>query len=73
MLPYHSYYHIHKASAESINNGLKPESNIFRTNEYASLEEAIQFFLREVNISITDRREYFPPPDTQATLNFDNG
>jgi len=72
LLPYHSSCHIHRASAESINSGVKPESNIFQTEEYSSLEEAIQFFVREINMSNADRREYFPPPDTQAILNFEN-
>lgn len=72
MLPHHSSCHIHRASAESINSGLKPESNITPTEEYSTLDEAIQFFVKEINLSNEDRRDYFPTPDTQATLNFEN-
>lgn len=73
MFPHHSHFHIHKANAESINNGLKPESNIVETNDYASLEEAIQYFIKIINISPIDRRKYFPVHDIQTKLNlFDN-
>lgn len=70
--PHHSDFHIHKASAEKINNGLRAESNIEITSEYASLEEAIQFFCRTVNINKTDRREFFPEPDSQIEIDFNN-
>lgn len=45
--PHHTTFHIHKASAETINRGLKPESNIEETSEYASLDEAIHFFVHK--------------------------
>lgn len=73
VFPHHSYFHIHKANAESINSGLKPESNIVETDDYASLEEAIQYFILTINITINDRRKYFPIPDSQTKMNlFDN-
>lgn len=68
VFPHHATFHIHKASAHTINNGLKPESNIEETSEYASLDEAVQFFSKEVNIDITDRKKYFPEPDRQIKL-----
>lgn len=72
MFPHHSNFHIHRATAESINSGLKPESNIQETSEYASLEEAVQFYLKTINVAIQDRRTYFPLPDGQITLEFEN-
>jgi len=69
IFPHHSYFHIHQASAESINCGLKPECNIIETNDYASLEEAIQYFIKNINISLSDRRKYFQITDSQTKLN----
>lgn len=68
MYPHHSYFHIHRANAYSINSGLKPESNIQKTDDYASLEDAIQYFIKYINICITDRRKHFPAPNTQTKL-----
>lgn len=67
--PHHDYFHIHFANAETINNGLKPESNIDLTHEYASIEEAIIFFIKTVNLRSVDRSKYFPQPDSQTKLN----
>lgn len=70
MFPHHSHFHVHKASAETINSGLKPESNIFEINDYATLDDAVQYFLKLINVNTKDRRTYFPISDTQATMNF---
>lgn len=73
MYPHHPYFHIHRANAKSINSGLKPESNIVQTKDYASLEQAIQYFANTINISRDDRRKYFPESDSQTKLNiFEN-
>ncbi len=72
IFPHHSVFHIHKASAETINSGLKPESNIEKTEAYASLEEAIQYFLTYINLNSQDKRKYFPENDSQTELKFDN-
>ena len=60
MYPHHISSHIHKATSERINIGLKPEGNIIITDEYSTLYEAIQFFINEININISDRNKYFP-------------
>lgn len=72
VFPHHSTFHLHKASAETINKGLKPESNIEETFDYASLEEAIQYFCNTINLNKTHKRQYFPEPDQQTRLVFDN-
>lgn len=69
--PHHSTFHIHKANALTVNSGLKPESNIEETKEYATLNDAIQYFVKFINISVADRKRYFPTPDTQTSLSFD--
>lgn len=68
MFPHHANFHIHKANEISINNGLKPESNIQITNDYGSLEDAIQYFIKHINICAEDMKKYFPAPSTQIKM-----
>jgi hypothetical protein len=60
--------HIHKATAERINNGLKPDGFIEGTLEYSTIEEAIQFFIKEINLKQEDRERYFPLIHNQEGL-----
>lgn len=57
---HHGRTHTHVASAETVNNGLKPESNIEITDRYTSWNEALQFFVKRVNIHGAEVS--FPPP-----------
>lgn len=43
-------YHIHIATAENINSGLRPEKNAVLTNSYATFEDALSYFLNRCNI-----------------------
>ncbi|MBI3195381.1 MAG: hypothetical protein HYZ34_13095 [Ignavibacteriae bacterium] len=61
---HHTFCHIHKATAETISKGLKPESNIEVTDGYSSYQEAIQYFLKLANIR--DDEHFFPT--TQLSL-----
>ncbi len=61
---HHSFCHLHRATADTIEKGLKPESSIVVTDEYASYQEAIQYFLKITNIKESD--QYFP--STQLDL-----
>lgn len=53
----HWDYHIHRASAETIEAGLRPERTATINRDFASYEEAVQYFLRAANI--TDAGTYF--------------
>ena len=53
----HWDYHVHRASAEMIEAGLRPERTATINRDFASYEEAVQYFLRAANI--TDARTYF--------------
>ena len=53
----HWDYHVHRASAEMIEAGLRPERAATINRDFASYEEAVQYFLRATNI--TDARTYF--------------
>ncbi len=63
---YHTFCHIHKASAETISKGLRPESNIEVTEGYSSYQDAVQYFLKLTNIR--DEGKNFPT--TQLDLSF---
>jgi hypothetical protein len=68
-IPHHASFHIYKATAESINSGLKPECNIQQTEEYASIDQAILYFVNYINLKKEDNAKYFP--DKQLEL-FEN-
>lgn len=68
--PHHSFFHIHTVIAEDINNGIKVERNIQKTEEYSTLEDAIQFYVKHINIIPEDRKNHFPPPNGQIELEF---
>jgi hypothetical protein len=53
----HSDFHVHRASAEMIETGSRPEKAAAVNRDFASYEEALQYFLRTVNI--TDAGLYF--------------
>lgn len=53
----HWDYHVHRASAEMIDAGLRPERTATINRDFASYEEAVQYFLGATNI--TDARTYF--------------
>jgi hypothetical protein len=57
---HHFEYHIHSGTAKIINDGLKSDSNIDITTDYASLDDAIQIFLSRINLDLIDKQRYFP-------------
>jgi len=63
--PHHVYHHIHTASAECINAGLKPERNVTRAENYAAFKEALWEFLKTIHL--TDAATHFPA-EFQMTL-----
>ncbi len=70
---HHEVPHIHLATAERINAGLKPEGKIETEVPYATLDDAIQYFVKRTNIIVTDRQKHFPPPNNQIDINFEAG
>lgn len=69
-IPHHSFFHIHTVKADDINNGIKVEKHIQKTEEYSTLDDAIQFYIRYVNIIPADRKKHFPPPSGQIVMEF---
>ena len=54
----HFRYHVHRANAENMAEGLKAECVAEPTERYASYKDALAFFLNEINV--IDALEYFP-------------
>lgn len=68
--PHHSFFHIHTIKTDDINNGIKVEKHIQQTEEYSTLEDAIQFYIKKINIIPEDRKKHFPPPSGQIEIEF---
>ena len=69
-VPHHTFFHIHTVSADDLNYDIKIEKQIKKTEEYSTLEDAIQFYVKHINIVPEDRKKYFPPPTGQIELEF---
>lgn len=69
-IPHHSFFHIHQTKAIDLNNGIKVEKHIDKTEEYSTLEGAIQFFINYINIIPEHCRKFFPPPSGQIEFEF---
>ena len=70
-IPHHEGPHVHLATAERINAGLKPEGKIETGVPYATVEDAIQYYIKRINVIVVDRQKHFPPPDNQIDFNFE--
>jgi hypothetical protein len=66
----HWGFHVHRASAAMIEAGLRPERIATATKEFASYEEALQYFFSTTNV--TDAWPHFPDV-AQGTLPFPPG
>jgi hypothetical protein len=56
----HCDFHIHKATEEALTAGFAPEKCAEKTTEFASFEEALQVFVRMINLSSADAEKHFP-------------
>lgn len=70
---HHNGSHVHVATADRINAGLKPEGKIETNVPYSTFEDALQYFVHRVNIENSDAQKYFPPPSNQLNINFEEG
>lgn len=60
--PHHAHPHIHYASAERISLGLKAEGVIEITDKYATVENALEYFVNLINLDIRDRSKFVGNP-----------
>ncbi len=58
--PHHVHYHIHKATKQNIENGLKEDSTIEITTGYTTFDEAFRFFVCYINVIQGDINSIFP-------------
>jgi len=56
----HCFFHVHRASQEAIEAGCKPERFASKTTEFASYEEALQYFVKAINLDPKDVEKHFP-------------
>lgn len=56
----HWDYHIHTASERALDAGERAEKYAVKTSEYASFEEAVQYFVKTVNLEKGYVNQYFP-------------
>lgn len=70
---HHFVNHVHTVKAEDLNNGIFAERHVTITEEYATHEDALQFYLKRINLKAEDRIKHFPPPSGQIELNFADG
>lgn len=70
---WHLKCHIHTVLAKDIDDGIKKERHIVDAPYAPSIQDAIEYYIKRVNLDAADRRKYFPPPSPQAELDFNNG
>lgn len=57
--PHHADFHVHRILSEDLNNDIRAEKHVEITTEYASYEEALRYFLKEINLIGEDKEKYF--------------
>jgi len=67
-IEHHDQFHIHYETAERIDTGKMSPAHVEITDRYASFHDAIQFFVKTINLIEQDRKQYFPPPTGQTAL-----
>ncbi len=70
-IPHHEGPHVHLATADRINTGLKAEGKVEIGVPYATVDDAIQYYIKRINVIATDRQKHFPLPDNQIDFNFE--
>jgi len=56
----HWHYHVHQAQEVALDAGERAEKYAVKTDAYASFEEAVQYFLKTVNLDEKESRIHFP-------------
>jgi len=65
----HFHFHVHKASAKAIRAGFTPEKFADKTTEFASYEQAVQHYIKVVQLNPRDASRYFPS-ESQSEIEF---
>ncbi|MDR3764237.1 MAG: hypothetical protein P4M01_09105 [Acidobacteriota bacterium] len=65
----HFDFHVHRATEVALAAGLRAESRAEKCEEFASLEEALQYFVVAINLEQKDANKHFPK-STQADFGF---
>jgi hypothetical protein len=71
---HHLKCHIHTVLARDIADGMKRERHVEKDANYApAIDDAIQYYVKRVNLNVADKRKHFPLPNNQSELDFNNG
>ena len=68
----HWGYHIHRTTEATVAAGLRPEHHADITEAYASFEEAMQHFVKLINLNSPEADKHFPIK-AQTALPFEEG
>ena len=68
MFPHHVHYHIHKITTDAVESALKEDCFIELTDKYATYDDALHFFVKYINLTADDIKQYFPGDDFQFKL-----
>ncbi|WP_346320701.1 hypothetical protein [Chitinophaga sp. YIM B06452] len=66
--PHHAHFHIHYSTAERINSGMKAEGEIRITEEYSSLDSALEYFVNLINLEKSEQPKILPSRKIQIDL-----
>lgn len=60
--PHHLSFHVHRVKADDVNNGNKQERHIEVTTEYAAYRDGLAYFLKLINLTLSqdESNRYFP-------------
>lgn len=64
----HWDFHVHRASQGAIEAGFRAEKHAEKALEFGSFEEALPYFLKEVNVEEQDVETHFPGTGKQLDL-----
>ena len=64
----HWDFHVHKATEQAQDAGMKAERNADKVTDYAFFEEAIQYFVKLVNVDRNEAQKHFPDTSSQGIL-----
>jgi len=67
-IEHHGEFHIHYTTADRIDIGKMSPAHVEITDRYGSFDDAIQFFIKTINLNDRDKKKYFPPPIGQKNL-----
>jgi hypothetical protein len=70
-IPHHNVTHEHTVRAADLNVGIKDEKYVKEVTAYTTFEQAVQYYVKRINIIDDDKQKYFPKPEVTMPTLFD--